>query len=401
MVQLMLEGFGGDHRHPRQAKAFSAGARHGVECFHINTRLSRHLEDIGDLRISKLFLLLGYCAQAIWCRFRYGVETFYFIPAPGKRSALYRDWLVMLLLRPFFKRVVLHWHASGLAKWLETVVRIRSRSMLYRVMKHADLSIVLSNYGRGDAAKLFPRRITVVGNGIPDPCPHFSETVLPRRQARLAARRLLLACKPLPPELRAATGDKPEVIQVLFLAHCTRDKGLFDAVQGAILAHEQLISGRSPLSLKLIVAGQFVHPEEEAAFHRLCATSSHKTVEYVGYAAGEMKERLFEQADLFCFPSHLESFGLVLVEAMAFGLPVVTARCGAVPEVMAPDYPGLVGVRAPEEIAEALLRLMQAEPFEALRRRFETKYSVEEYLANLAAAIHSVETPASLEAVEP
>src|ERR1051325_1604143 len=123
MVQLMLDGFDGDRR-----RRPTAGSAHGVHCYHVNARISKKLEDIGDFRFGKFLLLLGYCAQAIWYRFRYGVENFYYIPAPGKKSALYRDWLVMFLCRPFFKRLILHWHAAGLAKWLEMSVQIRSRS---------------------------------------------------------------------------------------------------------------------------------------------------------------------------------------------------------------------------------------------------------------------------------
>jgi glycosyltransferase involved in cell wall biosynthesis len=395
MVQLMLSGLGGDHRKPGappvESPAPTEGPLRNIECYHINARLSRKLEDIGDLRIGKLFLLLGYCVQAIWCRFRYGVSNFYYIPAPGKRSAVYRDWLVMFLCRPFFKRVIFHWHGSGLAKWLETIVQVRSRSITYRLMKKADLSIVLSDAGRSDAQKQLPVRIAVVGNGIPDPCPDFVRSVLPRRQARVAARRMLCARRELPAELGQAAGEKPQELKVLFLGHCTEDKGLFDAVQGAILAHEELASAGSPISLKLVVAGQFVHAAEEAEFHRLRAAAGRETVEYVGFVAGEKKRLLFEQADLFCFPSHLESFGLVLVEAMAFGLPCVTTRCGAIPEVMSPDYPGLVEVRSAQQIATVLLRLMYEEPFAALRRRFEERFTVERYLANLAAALHSVE----------
>src|SRR4051812_2632365 len=132
MVQLMLEGFGGDCR---KRRADQPPARYPIECYHVNARLSKRLEDIGDLRLGKFFLLLGYCLRAIWCRARYGVENFYYIPAPGKRSAVLRDWFVMLLCRPFFKRVILHWHAAGLAKWLETCVQIRSRAFTYDLMK--------------------------------------------------------------------------------------------------------------------------------------------------------------------------------------------------------------------------------------------------------------------------
>ena len=187
MVQLMLAGFGGDRRrHGRSARGGRAKAPSASSAITSTPGCRKKLEDIGDLRLGKFVLLLGYCLQAIWCRFRYGVHNFYYIPAPGKRSALYRDWLVMLICRPFFKRVILHWHAAGLAKWLELVVTMRSRSLTYRLMKQVDLSIVLSKYNRADAEKLFSGQIRVVSNGIPDPCPGFEEEVLPRRRARFA-----------------------------------------------------------------------------------------------------------------------------------------------------------------------------------------------------------------------
>ena len=80
MVRLMLDGFGGDHR--RNARTAEA-SRHGITCYHVNARLSRNLEDIGEFRPQKVLLLLSYCLQAIWCRFRYGVTTLYYIPSPG------------------------------------------------------------------------------------------------------------------------------------------------------------------------------------------------------------------------------------------------------------------------------------------------------------------------------
>src|SRR5262249_15751046 len=140
----------------------------------------------------KFFLLLLYCLEAIWCRFRYGIENFYYVPAPGKNSALLRDWLVMLLCRPFYKRIILHWHAAGLAKWLEICTQLRSRSFTFRLMKNADLSVVLSKYNRADAEKLFPKKIVVVNNGISDPCPSFEHDVSPSRKYRMQARRKLL-----------------------------------------------------------------------------------------------------------------------------------------------------------------------------------------------------------------
>ena len=157
------------------------------------------LEDVGEFQGAKILLIFWFCLQAIWLRFRYGVTNFYYVPAPGKRVALYRDWLVMLLCRPFFKHVILHWHAAGLAKWLETATPISSRALTYRLFRPVDLSIVLSRYNFADAEKLLSHQIRVVNNGIPDPCPDFDDIARgPAGWKRFAARERIFAGEAYP-----------------------------------------------------------------------------------------------------------------------------------------------------------------------------------------------------------
>jgi glycosyltransferase involved in cell wall biosynthesis len=392
MVQLMLEGFGGDRR-CASGNATTRAQDHGIECYHVNARLSKHLEDIGEFRPGKLLLLLRYCAEAIWCRYRHGVPNLYYIPGPGKKSALYRDWLVMALCRPFFKRVILHWHAAGLAKWLETNVQMNTRVLTWRFLRHADLSIVLSNYNRRDAEKLFPQRVRVVHNGIPDPCPDFAAHVLPVRRARFAARTAAFADRNPGVAQNARDGS---LIRVLYVAHCTREKGFFDAMQAVRLANRALAERRSPLRMKFIAAGTFVSAEDKAHFdQQMQDPEMAALVEYFGFVSGEEKDRLFREADLFCFPTYYlgENQPVNLIEAMAFGLPVVTTRWRSLPEMLPPDYPGVVPIRAPEKVAEALLQLMTCETGERLREVFETRFTLDKHLTALADALKSVEAP--------
>ena len=310
MVQLTLKGFGGDHRRRRErfVPRNFAGDVHGIQCYHVNNRLSKRLEDIGEFHGMKLFLLFAHCLEAIWCRFRYGVANFYYIPAPGKKSALYRDWLVMLLCRPFFKTVTLHWHAAGLAKWLETVVQIRTRSLTYRLMKRMDLSIVLSNYNRADAEKLFPQRVCVVGNGIPDPCPDFEQAVLPRHRARTAARQKLLEGQSLAQADLENTGGDPHLFKVLFLAHCTREKGLFDTLDSVALANQQLVRAGSPIRVHLTVAGEFMNAAEHAEYDErtgrsdLQTTDGRSCVNYLGFAVARPNGGRSPTAIVFASP---------------------------------------------------------------------------------------------------
>jgi glycosyltransferase involved in cell wall biosynthesis len=393
MVQLMLTGLGGDHRH-RQPGKTEPGDHHGIQCYHVNTRLSKRLEDIGEFHGIKLFRLLFYCLEAIWCRFRHGVTNFYYIPAPGKKSALYRDWMVLFLCRPFFKRIILHWHAAGLGKWLETSMLIRARALTYRFAKTADLSIVLSRYNIADAEKLLPKQIRVVSNGIPDPCPDFRLSLLPRRRARFAAREKLFANRPLTAaDLQDTDGD-PQIVKVLFLAHCMEEKGLFDTLRAVVLANRTLTEQQAPVRIKLMAAGTFVTTKEQAQFEEFLRDPEFdRAVEYLGFVSGAGKARALQQCDLFCFPTFYlgENQPVNLIEAMAHGLPLIVTRWRSLAEMLPQDYTGLVAIKSPDQIAAAMLNVMTQETGESFRELFLARFTIEAHLTHLAAALNSVE----------
>ncbi len=278
MVQLMLEGFGGDNRQKRP-EARGPGI-FGIECYHVNARLSQAIHEIGSFQIRKLFLLVLYCLQAIWCRFRYGVTNFYYVPAPGQRGALYRDWLVMLLCRPFFRNLVFHWHAAGLTEWLTTSAPVWVRRITQQLLGSPQQSIVLSRYNNADGLRLLSRQIEVVHNGITDCCPEFEQQVWPTRLARSRARQKLMIGQALSAAETEQAGADAHLFKALYVAHCSREKGLFDAVDGVALSNTQLAKSGSAMRVQLTVAGEFVNRVERAEFEtRIRASDLQFTVE--------------------------------------------------------------------------------------------------------------------------
>jgi glycosyltransferase involved in cell wall biosynthesis len=80
-------------------------------------------------------------------------------------------------------------------------------------------------------------------------------------------------------------------------------------------------------------------------------------VKFLGFVEHHEMPRHYQQADLFVLPSRRESFGLVLAEAMACGLPVVATTAGAIPEVV---EDGLTGVLVPPDDPEALANAVRS-----------------------------------------
>jgi glycosyltransferase involved in cell wall biosynthesis len=359
-----------------------------IEFYHVDSRVSTGAEDVGSMRFAKVFLILKYCFQAIFLCLRHGITHFYYVPANPSRAALYRDWIVMAFCRPFFKKLIFHWHAAGLGGWLETEAKPWERWISRRLLWNPHVSIVLAEYNRADAVKIGSRRIVVVPNGIPDPCPDFETKILPQRLARISARKGALLNHTIQSD---SQGKEAHVFKVLFLSLCHRPKGLFDAVDAVVLANRKLPAS---IRVELTVAGAFWNEREKLEFEeRLSQADVGKDgkplIYYVGFASGEHKQQLFLESDCFCFPTYYpaESFGLVLLEAMAYGLPIVTTRWRMIPEVLPSGYPGIVSPQSPAEIAAALLEHMQKGYDNSLRAHFNSKFTLAHFGKQIETAL--------------
>jgi glycogen(starch) synthase len=102
-------------------------------------------------------------------------------------------------------------------------------------------------------------------------------------------------------------------------------------------------------------------------------------------------DRWLQTADLFVAPSRYESFGLIFLEAMRWGTPVVGTTAGGIPEVVENGRSGvLVSPEAPDELAATVIRLLRDPGRRAAlgaegRRRVEREFSVERMADRVAA----------------
>ena len=106
-------------------------------------------------------------------------------------------------------------------------------------------------------------------------------------------------------------------------------------------------------------------PHREALESHFSGTKTH----FVGYLHGLELASAFASADAFVFPSRTETLGLVLLEAMAAGCPVVAARSGGIPDIVTDGVNGyLFEPKDSQGLIEATKRLLAAtEERETLR----------------------------------
>jgi len=346
MVRLMLEELG----RPGQ----------GFELYHVNLRLSENSADVGRWRLRKILPLLSACGKALIIRWRHGPMALYYVPAPAKRGALYRDWVVMTLCRPFFTKLVLHWHAVGLGHWLENVAKPIERRMSLRLLGHADLSLALAPEVASDVNILTPKRVAIVQNSLSE------SGVLP------------------PPKQRRAG----EVFEILFIGLCSEEKGFFDTLEALALLH-----ARNPGAYRLTVAGAFDNEAAEQKF-KARARELRTAVRYVGFADAEAKRTLFTQSDVLCFPTYYQHEGqpLVLIEALAHDIPVVTTKWRAIPSMLPRKFVWFVDQRRPDQIAESIFKARQAgEPNGILREHYLLNFTPAQHTTALKTALRSLE----------
>jgi len=90
------------------------------------------------------------------------------------------------------------------------------------------------------------------------------------------------------------------------------------------------LQGRAPYRLVLVGKPRLGEPDVQQSLNRLADGARIKRVEQVSH---DELVALYQLADVFVFPSLYEGFGLPVLEAMMAGVPVVTTRCGSLPEV--------------------------------------------------------------------
>ncbi len=236
--------------------------------------------------------------------------------------SFFRSAMDMIVAQSRGCRTLLHIHGAAFDAFYDEVGLIRKK-LIRTILNQADTVIALST-GWENKLRLMASRanITVVENAVE--IPSF--------------------------DLPATPTDNAYPCRFVLLARMDTWKGIDDLLTACDLIRRDHVRFELTLAGPPGSAGDKNELDEKIDKHHL---SSY--VRYIGSVHGDQKDELLRRADVYVQSSHHEGMPISVLEAMAYRLPIVATRVGAIPEVIEHDVHGLlVPTRQPSELAQAM-----------------------------------------------
>lgn len=243
----------------------------------------------------------------------------------ASRGSIFRKTILGYLALLMRKSLVLHAHGGGFEQFFMHLPRF-PRYFLRDFFQRSACVLVLSNSWRAyymDNFRLPSERVVVLPNPV----------VLPER----------IPCRT----------DRQSTTFV-YLGRIEEAKGAFDAIDA--FRH---ISSHLSSKAKLVLAGDGETAHAQRLVEELGLTENVTVHEWLNRSECE---RLLREADVFLLPSHQEGLPMALLEAMAWGLPVIATSVGGIPEVVTNRLEGvLVPPKHLRQLVEAMEHLIMNE----------------------------------------
>ena len=142
-----------------------------------------------------------------------------------------------------------------------------------------------------------------------------------------------------------------DLLNLTFLGIIGDRKGIFDLLQ--VLSADNGFY-RNKIRLTVGGNGEISRLQKFIAEHDL-----QDMVKYSGWISGEDKKQLLQSTDIFLLPSHDENLPVSVLEAMSYGIPVITTPVGGIPEVIKDEHNGLLVTPGdPTELDQAMKKLI-------------------------------------------
>lgn len=146
-----------------------------------------------------------------------------------------------------------------------------------------------------------------------------------------------------------------EKITILSVGQINKRKGF-----GEIIEALKILKKEDNIIPKLLIVGAVTNPRDEVFLREFQEMSKELNVEFRGWVPHNELDKIYNQADIFILASHVEALGIVIMEAMASGLPVVATKTSGAKDLVLDGETGfLVPIKDVFAIKEKIKILLE------------------------------------------
>lgn len=260
--------------------------------------------------------------------------------------AFLRDCIYVFIIKSFKIKIIFHLHGKGILEESKN----RFKNILYKWAFKNNIVICLSEKLLYDVKNVHFGGIYIVNNGIPV----YNNISSKERSV-----------------------DK---LNVLFLSHLQKSKGLLIFID-AISLLLKIEKYKNLINVKII--GSELDLSRDFLNKETIRLKISENVKILGPKYGNEKLNHLLETDILVYPTLNDTWGLVILEAMQLGIPVIASKEGAIPEIVDDGVTGfLVDKNNPEQIKDKLITLIENETLrkemgDAARKKFFEKYTLE------------------------
>jgi glycosyltransferase involved in cell wall biosynthesis len=327
----------------------------------VQKRFSQVLEEVGRVNLPKIVRVPPLCQSVISTIREWQPDLCVYFMTVGLASLLI-DSLIIYTLRYYRIPYLLYFHGQGYRKY-DAPGYLAIRRVIRNTFSNAIGGLVLGERLKHDVSHYIPEEILhILPNGIPD--------------------------------IHEGQGDRHKNngtrINVMFLSNLIPTKGPMEFLK---MSKEVLANCRHDVRFTLTgIPSSERYLQELNSFIINQRLAGH--VRITGPLYNQEKEGLFRDSDIFVLPTQKDTFPVVNLEAMQWGLPVISSPIGAIPEIVQDEINGyIVDPLNQSELTNRVMKLINNPGLRismgmAGRKSYEERYSLTAYQRNVNRAMN-------------
>lgn len=206
-------------------------------------------------------------------------------------SSFWRKRIIVNMAKFYKKKVVYHCHGAEFK-----IFTSKYKKVVVKMLHKCDCVVCLSeSWKKWFEEECCCERVEIIKNVIPEPVIEYATDEI----------------------------KNSDDVNILFLGELGKRKGIYDLLD--------VLADMRDRNVKLMFGG---NGEVDKVISRIAELGVEEKTEYLGWVSGAKKIDVFNIADVFVLPSYNEGLPISILEAMSYGLPILSTTVGGIPEIV-------------------------------------------------------------------